>query len=404
MNVAMLAGLTDELQKIAAEPVPEHPDDRMKRYIGAAVAPTGVQMAAAGLGASVMPMMGMGKGGNKEQAIARMREMASQMGVDPKGVDFSAEDFIPAQMQPRGSAKRLRAGGPMGLPQVQTSPNHAVQVPARAHESMIAHELGHVKNHEMAQRLGKKVGLPNIGRASLYSGGPIGQTSSAITSMIAAGQKDPSYKPGLVNAGVWAPRIADEAGASLRAGAHFIRQHGVGKGLMKSMPLVPAFGTYATMAGAPLAITAVRKHLAKKKAKQMAKTSARMSSTRPQMEDVMPGGPLPGLSRKVVGRDPGTFETQGPEKKVIASHKCMYCKNPAVKGYRWAEGHAIIPVCENHEKKAQHQIEVTNKDEVCGVKKYSSIRGMRPAPKRFLFRSQMDETTAPPTSVMQPNG
>lgn len=48
-------------------------------------------------------------------------------------------------------------------------------------------------------------------------------------------------------------------------------------------------------------------------------------------------------------------------------HKCHYCKAQATKGYGWAEHRAVIPVCQDHEKKARHQIEVVNKDEVSRV-------------------------------------
>jgi hypothetical protein len=42
----------------------------------------------------------------------------------------------------------------------------------------------------------------------------------------------------------------------------------------------------------------------------------------------------------------------------------MYCKQDATKGYVWADGRGIINVCDKHEEKAKHQIEVVNKDKV----------------------------------------
>jgi len=48
---------------------------------------------------------------------------------------------------------------------------------------------------------------------------------------------------------------------------------------------------------------------------------------------------------------------------------CMYCKADATKGYVWADGRAIIRVCDKHTDKAKHQIEVVNKDEIAKVTK-----------------------------------
>lgn len=50
------------------------------------------------------------------------------------------------------------------------------------------------------------------------------------------------------------------------------------------------------------------------------------------------------------------------------TQKCEYCDDQATKRLLWAEGMAYIPTCEKHETDGRHQIEVTNKDEVVGVK------------------------------------
>ena len=47
---------------------------------------------------------------------------------------------------------------------------------------------------------------------------------------------------------------------------------------------------------------------------------------------------------------------------------CMYCKKNATKGFVWADGRAIIWVCDDHHKKARHQIEKVNNDKVSTVK------------------------------------
>jgi hypothetical protein len=53
--------------------------------------------------------------------------------------------------------------------------------------------------------------------------------------------------------------------------------------------------------------------------------------------------------------------------KQAARSKCRYCKNKADKGLGWAGHRAIIICCDGCEKKARHQIEVKNKDEVSRV-------------------------------------
>ena len=138
-------------------------------------------------------------------------------------------------------------------------------------------------------------------------------------------------------------------------------------------------------------------------------------------EDATPGGPG-FLGKKVVfGRDPATFETQGPAKAVVASvqvlglfdelhkiakaGKCTYCSAPAVNGVLWADGRAIINVCDKHLEKAKHRVTVTNKDEVCCIRKLSSAMARRrPVPKKIDLKSETTEVTGPPTSVMYPNG
>ena len=50
-----------------------------------------------------------------------------------------------------------------------------------------------------------------------------------------------------------------------------------------------------------------------------------------------------------------------------ARSKCRYCKNRADKGLGWAGHRAIIICCNDCEKKARHDIEVKNKDEVSRV-------------------------------------
>jgi hypothetical protein len=47
--------------------------------------------------------------------------------------------------------------------------------------------------------------------------------------------------------------------------------------------------------------------------------------------------------------------------------KCKYGDHPATKSLLWAEGHAYVPVCDDHEADGRHRIEVENRDEVLRV-------------------------------------
>jgi hypothetical protein len=48
---------------------------------------------------------------------------------------------------------------------------------------------------------------------------------------------------------------------------------------------------------------------------------------------------------------------------------CKYCSKPPAKGVLWADGRAIIYVCDDHLEKARHQVEVTNHDSVAAIRR-----------------------------------
>jgi len=128
----------------------------------------------------------------------------------------------------------------------------SVSFPDSATEAEIAHELGHTKNYET---LGPRAGLAvNATRA-------LGGLTRGPALAYSAMAEDPSYIPGLLHAGLNAPTLVDEAMASGRGLKALIGKHGLGGGLRQGMPLLPAFGTYALQAGAPLAVTGIRKAL-----------------------------------------------------------------------------------------------------------------------------------------------
>lgn len=118
------------------------------------------------------------------------------------------------------------------------------------HPSAMAHEFGHAKIHSA-------IG-PKLSRAALV-GRFAGLNASSIGSGIAASTDEPSYTPGLVSAALNAPTLLDEAGASGIALKTLMKEHGALKGMRKSLPLIPAFASYAGIAGAPLAIAGARK-------------------------------------------------------------------------------------------------------------------------------------------------
>ena len=126
----------------------------------------------------------------------------------------------------------------------------AVMAPHNPSEAAMAHEFGHVRNHS---KWGKN--FTNIGGLSRQ----VAMMGAPIAGAVAAGQDEPSWTPGLVQAGLASPMLFDEAAASARAAKYLTKHHGLRKGLGHAAKLAPAFGTYAAMGLTPLAITAGRK-------------------------------------------------------------------------------------------------------------------------------------------------
>lgn len=238
MRVAdLLQGFVDEIEKIAAPQrpeKPEKPESRVGSALAGAAAPIVANTAMAG---AAYPFMNdRNRSGEETRNLAK--RVHQGMGAPPE-VTF----------QDTGHKPMAQAYDPI---------NRKVLHSTGSREAVIAHELGHAKNY--ASKLRK----PLMGGRALgtYLGGG---TTAAITGAMAAGDKDPSWTPGLVNLGINAPILADEAVASGRALRYMTKQHGLLKGLAKSAPLAPAFGSYAAIAGTPLAITAYRKHKQKQK-------------------------------------------------------------------------------------------------------------------------------------------
>lgn len=170
-----------------------------------------------------------------------------------------------------------RSWGPYYDPQ-----NNVVNIPSKIRDSIILHELGHAKNDAVVASKWGNLHLPYriIEMASRVGSG----VTFAPTLSMAARQKENelSYTPGVIQAILASPMLAEEAVASARAVATLVQEHGALKGAVKSLPLLPAFGTYATIAGAPLVVTYLRKRaLARKQAREAARMEKRSYEIKP---------------------------------------------------------------------------------------------------------------------------
>lgn len=120
-------------------------------------------------------------------------------------------------------------------------PNHAnysrpgVHVENAAQEGIFLHELGHAKDMK------KWVKPKMIGQVA----GQLGSLASPIIGMTAATKIDNPYVAGGVTLAPSLPVLRNEAVASLSATKHLIGQHGLRKGLLKAVPLLAAYSTYA---------------------------------------------------------------------------------------------------------------------------------------------------------------
>lgn len=125
-----------------------------------------------------------------------------------------------------------------------------VMVPANVSDAVLAHELGHARN---TYALGPALGISQVPGRLLPSG--------LAAALYSAGAARPSLVPGIINAALMAPVLADEFGASARAVNYMVRRDGV-RGLANSAKLLPAYGTYALSALGPFGIALLRRGLA----------------------------------------------------------------------------------------------------------------------------------------------
>lgn len=140
----------------------------------------------------------------------------------------------------------------------KTEKRWVVGLPAGVSEATAAHELGHVRNWQAVE---EAVGAKNARKLMGHLGKVhnVSTLTSPLASAYTAIDDDMSWAPGLAQLAVSSPRLLDEALASGHALRHLIGRHGVLPGLREGATLLPAFGTYAALAGAPLAITGARR-------------------------------------------------------------------------------------------------------------------------------------------------
>jgi hypothetical protein len=233
------------------------------KYVG------GVQGASLGLGLGTMALIrGPELPGGKQVTLERVVEMGRKMGLPVD--DMEQWVHVPKWYDLE------KSWNPFYDPL-----DKVVNIPTKTRDAVIAHELGHLKNDvQVASKWGAKVRIPYhiidmISR--IGSGVALGPTLYEAATQKG---KDLSYKPGVIQAILSSPMLAEEAAASVRATAMLMKEHGALKGGAKALPLLPAFGTYAMVAGSPLLVTYLRKKAIEKK----------MEGKEKKSDGMIPGG------------------------------------------------------------------------------------------------------------------
>jgi hypothetical protein len=127
-------------------------------------------------------------------------------------------------------------------------------------DAVLAHEVGHHMNHvALDSFLDEAPALKRIPRGINALGHLIGTGASMAAIERARNQEQPSYVPSLLAGAASLPVLAEEGMASARAAKFLTAEHGLKKGLLKSLPLVPMFATYLSMPLMSAMITRGRK-------------------------------------------------------------------------------------------------------------------------------------------------
>lgn len=240
----------------------DDPNKRSKKKRAAHAAAAGLATIAANSGATIglLPYMG-----RTAKSDADLLEMSLKTIRDAQS---TAEGMGFSEKNPMGGfhlfnndsvADRLRTGALHDM----------IQVAPGAHESMIAHEIGHVKNYRALTGLSPAL---SPARDAAVIAGKLVSHLSPITAGIAAFQEKPSYVPSGIAAAVAAPLLLEEGAANIRALSYMVKKHGLGRGLLKSGPLGLSMLTYLTAGLSPLLVTAIRKARAKAQAEKLEAT------------------------------------------------------------------------------------------------------------------------------------
>ena len=172
--------------------------------------------------------------------------------------DPSGRGHLRTRLKTREIGRQMDVGGFFG-PSMSTASgqgpaydwmNRELHIPPGSQEATIAHEVGHKKLHDF------------LGKAFGYASGVsrLGSKLAPAMGGWAGGSKEPTLVPGYIQAALAAPMMLDEAAATALAIHNQIKHRGL-KGLMEAWPLLPALGTYASQALAPLAVGKLRKTL-----------------------------------------------------------------------------------------------------------------------------------------------
>jgi hypothetical protein len=151
----------------------------------------------------------------------------------------------------------------------------------RTPAATMAHEVGHYVNEQALARLGRRIENRILGKNVVDQDIPYTPaTSSTLGTVLTTGNRlmrglgmmgmanaiaqasqseTPSYAPTVGAAVLSAPLLADETMASVRAVRHLMKDQGTKRGILRSLPLAPALGTYLMGLVAPAAITYARK-------------------------------------------------------------------------------------------------------------------------------------------------
>lgn len=261
MDSRTLQAFRDEMRKMAAESEPvkegrKPAKDDWEVAHRAQLGMIGGMLAAYGTHLALM------KGGSQPSTptamLDRINRIAGEMKIPKPFLAMMPKGKEPGGWSPSFASKGLVEGTKEKLENI-------VNIPLNSRDQVIAHELGHMKSHMQSSTvLGPR--LHAISEALQGASRTVSRFSAVPTIAMAATSEDMSYMPGIIQAIISSPMVADEIAASARATAHLIRQHGAGKGVLKSLPLVPALATYLSIAGTPMLVTYLRRKAAEKEA------------------------------------------------------------------------------------------------------------------------------------------